>query len=155
MVFPCFWGQKKSKKKICFAHEKLKKPPKKVAQNQPRPLFPTNQPRPQPTAKNWFFISWNFGTRHLFSYLCFDIFWCCQTEYISNRLWSSLQFYFNSCWMQEWKKGRMILSLKPIPFLGLLFFTKVPPSIGSKYIGKYICCWPIHESSQNWVNLLP
>ena len=28
------------------------------------------QPRPQPTAQNWFFILWNLGTRHLFSYLC-------------------------------------------------------------------------------------
>ena len=54
---------------LIFAHEKLKKPPKKVAQNRPRPLFPTNQPRPQPTAQNWFSISRNFGTRHLFSYL--------------------------------------------------------------------------------------
>ena len=52
-----------------FAHEKLKKPPKKVAQNLPRPLFPTVQPRHQPTAQNWFSILRNFGTRHLFSYL--------------------------------------------------------------------------------------
>ena len=35
-----------------FAHEKLKKPPKKVAQNWPRPLFSMVQPRPQPTAQN-------------------------------------------------------------------------------------------------------
>ena len=48
---------KKNQKKIFFAHEKLKKPPKKVAQNQPRPLFPTVQPRPQPTAQNRFSIS--------------------------------------------------------------------------------------------------
>ena len=48
----------------------MKKTPKKVAQNRPRPLFPTVQPRPQPTAQNWFSISRNFGTRHLFSYLC-------------------------------------------------------------------------------------
>ena len=60
---------KKKFKFFFFAHEKLKKPPKKVAQNQPRPLFPTVQPRPQPTAQNRFSISWNFGTRHLFSYL--------------------------------------------------------------------------------------
>jgi len=63
------YNVKKIQKKFFFAHEKLKKPPKKVAQNRPRPLFPTNQPRPQPTAQNWFSISWNFGTRHLFSYL--------------------------------------------------------------------------------------
>ena len=56
-----------------FAHEKLKKPPKKVAQNRPRPLFPTVQPRPQPTAQNWIFILWNLGTRHLFSYLWLEL----------------------------------------------------------------------------------
>ena len=32
-------------------------------------LFPTVQPRHQPTAQNWFSILRNFGTRHLFSYL--------------------------------------------------------------------------------------
>ena len=37
------YNVKKIQKKFFFAHEKLKKPPKKVAQNQPRPLFPTNQ----------------------------------------------------------------------------------------------------------------
>ena len=36
-----------------------------------RPFYSTVQPRPQPTAKNWFSISWNLRTRHLFSYLCF------------------------------------------------------------------------------------
>ena len=50
--------------------KKLKKPASKVAHNRPRPFFPTIQPRPQPTAQNWFFILWNLGTRHLFSYLC-------------------------------------------------------------------------------------
>ena len=62
---------KKKSKKIFFAHEKLKKPLKKVAQNQPRPLFPTVQPRPRPTAQIRFSISWNFGTRQVFSYLCY------------------------------------------------------------------------------------
>ena len=37
--------------------------------NQPNPLFSTVQPRTQPTAQKWFFILWNLGTRHLFSYL--------------------------------------------------------------------------------------
>ena len=44
---------------------------KKVAHNRPRPFYSTVQPRPQPTAQNWFSILWNLGTRHLFSYL-----WC-------------------------------------------------------------------------------
>ena len=46
------YSVKKIQKKFFFAHEKLKKTPKIVAQNRPRPLFPTVQPRPQPTAKN-------------------------------------------------------------------------------------------------------
>ena len=62
-----------------FAHEKLKKPPKKVAQNRPRPLFSTVQPRPQPTVQNWFPILTNFGTRHLFSYLWFTLRICDRT----------------------------------------------------------------------------
>ena len=49
----------------------LKKTGLKVAHNWPRPFYFTVQPRPQPTAQNWFFILWNLGTRHLFSYLCF------------------------------------------------------------------------------------
>ena len=52
-----------------FDPEKGKKQASKVAHNRPRPFFPTNQPRPQPTAQNWFPILENLGTRHLFSYL--------------------------------------------------------------------------------------
>ena len=37
----------------------------KIKENQ-RPFYFTVQPRPQPTAQNWFF---NLGTRHLFFYL--------------------------------------------------------------------------------------
>ena len=59
---------KKIKKKI-FDPEKVKKRASKVAHNRPRPFYLTVQPRPQPTAQNWFFILWNLGTRHLFSYL--------------------------------------------------------------------------------------
>ena len=39
-------------KKIFFDPEKVKKQASKVAHNRPRPFFPTNQPRPQPTAQN-------------------------------------------------------------------------------------------------------
>ena len=52
-----------------FDLEKVKKRASKVAHNGPRPFYFTVQPRPQPTAQNWFFILWNLGTRHLFSYL--------------------------------------------------------------------------------------
>ena len=55
-------------KQSFFAHEKLKKTPKKVAHNRPKPLYSTVQP----TAENWFSILWNLGTRHLFSYLWLD-----------------------------------------------------------------------------------
>ena len=55
--------------KFFFDPEKVKKQASKVAHNRPRPFFPTVQPRPPPTVQNWFSISWNLGTRHLFSYL--------------------------------------------------------------------------------------
>ena len=43
----------KKKKKSFFDPEKVKKRASKVAHNQPRPFFPTNQSRPQPKAQNW------------------------------------------------------------------------------------------------------
>ena len=67
----------KKLKKNFFDPEKVKKWASKVAHNRPRPFYFTVQPRPQPTAQNWFFILWNLGTRHLFSYLC-----CCLVKYI-------------------------------------------------------------------------
>ena len=48
----------------------MKRRASKVAHDRPRPSYFTVQPRPQPTALNWFFILWNLGTRRLFSYLC-------------------------------------------------------------------------------------
>ena len=62
----CFF----KKNKIFFDPKKVKKLASKVAHNRPRPFYSTVQPRPQPTAQNWFSILWNLGTRHLFSYLC-------------------------------------------------------------------------------------
>ena len=52
-----------------FVHKNFKKQASKVAHNRPKPFYFTVQPRPQPTAQNWFFVLWNLGTRHLFSYL--------------------------------------------------------------------------------------
>ena len=52
-----------------FDPQKVKKRASKVAHNRSRPFHFTVQPRPQPTAQNWYFILWNLGTRHLFSYL--------------------------------------------------------------------------------------
>ena len=59
----------KKKIKTIFDLEKVKKQASKIAHNRPRPFYFTVQPRPQPTAQNWFFILWNLGTGHLFSYL--------------------------------------------------------------------------------------
>ena len=41
VVFPTFCGQKEFKflKNVCFEHQKLKKPPSKVAQNSSNPFF--------------------------------------------------------------------------------------------------------------------
>ena len=55
-----------------FWPEKMKKRASKVAHNRPTPFFPTVQPRPQPTARNWFSIWRNHGTRDLCSYLRYD-----------------------------------------------------------------------------------
>ena len=55
--------------KFFFVNRNFTKWDSKVAHNQPRPFYLTVQPRPQPTAQNWFFILWNLGTRHLVSYL--------------------------------------------------------------------------------------
>ena len=63
---------------VFFDPEKVKKQASKVAHNPPNPLFFTVQSRPQPTAQNWFFILWNLGTRHLFSYLWFLPCWSRQ-----------------------------------------------------------------------------
>ena len=54
----------------------------RVAHNQPKPFYFTVQPRPQPTAQNWFSISWNLGTRHLFSYVSVvaSLLKCCSTR---------------------------------------------------------------------------
>ena len=46
--------------------------PKKLLIIGPDPFISQSSPdhSPQPTPQNWFFILWNLGTRHLFSYLC-------------------------------------------------------------------------------------
>ena len=49
-----------------------KKHPKKLLIIGPDPFIPQSSPGQRPTAQNWFSISWNLGTRDLFSYLCWD-----------------------------------------------------------------------------------
>ena len=63
------YGVFKKNLKTFFDPEKVKKQASKVAHNRPTPFYFTVQPWPQTTAQNWFFILWNLGTRHLFSYL--------------------------------------------------------------------------------------
>ena len=50
--------------------KKWKNRPKKLLIIGPDPFISQSSPDQRPTAQNWFFISWNLGTRHLFSYLC-------------------------------------------------------------------------------------
>ena len=63
-----------SKKKFqnFLTPKKWKNRPQKLLIIGLTPFFPIVQPRPQPTAQNWFFILWNLGTRRLFSYLWFQ-----------------------------------------------------------------------------------
>ena len=59
----------------------------------PDPFFSTNQPRPQPKAQNWFSISWNFGIRHLFSYLWIK---CTYSSEIRFRVSTLFNFFKSS-----------------------------------------------------------
>ena len=61
-------------KKIFFTPKKWKNGPQKLLIIGPDPFISQSSPDQRPTAQNWFFILWNLGTRHLFSYLCS----CCE-----------------------------------------------------------------------------
>ena len=49
--------------------KKWKNGPQKLLIIGPNPFFSQSSQDQRPTAQNWFFILWNLGTRHLFSYL--------------------------------------------------------------------------------------
>ena len=49
--------------------KKWKNRQKKLLIIGPDPFLSQSSPDQRPTAQNWFFILWNLGTRHLFSYL--------------------------------------------------------------------------------------
>ena len=72
----------------------MKKQASKVTHNRPRPFFPTVQPRQQPTAQNWFSISWNLGTRHLFSYLWFQVLNPMEIQEKTSKYWGVLILAF-------------------------------------------------------------
>ena len=57
--FNFFWTRKSEKNR-----------PKKLLIIGPGPFLSQSSPDQWATAQNWFFILWNVGTRHLFSYLC-------------------------------------------------------------------------------------
>ena len=52
--------------------KKWKNGPQKLLIIGPDPFISQSSPDQRPTAQNWFFILWNLGTRHLFSYLCIN-----------------------------------------------------------------------------------
>ena len=64
--------------------KKWKNWPKKLLIIGPDPFISQTSQDQRPTAQNWFFILWNLGTRHLFSYL-----------WRIHRLVSSMPFWFH------------------------------------------------------------
>ena len=56
--------------KFFFTPKKWKNGPQKLLIIGPDPFISQTSQDQRPTAQNWFFILWNLGTRHLFSYLC-------------------------------------------------------------------------------------
>ena len=75
-------------------------------------MYFLSQPRPQPTAQNWFFILWNLGTRHLFSYLCFVLglhpekSWIYTIKKAEEATWKNLRCHlqnnFSGCRLKGW-----------------------------------------------------
>ena len=61
----------------------------------------TTDHSPQPTAQIWFFILWNLGTRHLFSYLCNRL--LCLLWFPMHWTLFSIKLFLG-CRFQ-WKKG--------------------------------------------------
>ena len=65
-----------------FTLKKWKNGPQKLLIIGPDPFISQSSPDQRPTAQNWFFILWNLGTRHLFSYL-----WGKRLVYGQFRFW--------------------------------------------------------------------
>ena len=100
------------------------------------PAQPTSH-IPQPTAQNWFFILWNLGTRHLFSYLWFAIRLPCSQSDVSSfykgqfidftHLGGKKRGFFFVCAHKLWLQGKPILSkkmLNTIILRGIFFLLK-------------------------------
>ena len=65
----CIYTQIFSHKKCFLTPKKWKNGPQKLPIIGPDPFISQSSPDQRPTAQNWFFILWNLGIRHLFSYL--------------------------------------------------------------------------------------
>ena len=104
----------------------MKKRVSKVAHNPPRPFYFTVQPRPQPTAQNWFFILWNLGTRQLFSYLCLKF----QLSILKNKKRLIKNKILSRCWYQNKK-------------------AETPPPIGQNLVEKAVSVRYDHRRCQS------
>ena len=60
----------KNCKLIFLSIKTLRNGPQKLLIIGPNPFISQSSPDHSPQLRNWFFILWNLGTRHLFSYLC-------------------------------------------------------------------------------------
>ena len=84
----------------------LKNGPQKLLIIGPDPFISQSSPdhSPQPTAQNWFFILWNLGTRHLFSYLCLGciiFFWISNFLLLNHRSLCLSPWFFNVAEIME------------------------------------------------------
>ena len=85
------YGVFKKKFKNFLTQKKWKNRPKKLLIIGPDPFISQSIPDQRPPAQNWFFILWNLGTRHLFSYLWYYHFHLVKVTKIQNII--SLLFW--------------------------------------------------------------
>ena len=121
-IFFHFFGVRKKKKRICkkgmyyatfqcrcysvfkkilkffFDPKKWKNRPQKLLIIGPDPFISQSSPDLRPTAQIWFFILWNLGTRHLFSYL-----WVHTYHSVKNSLYQRQWCIKHPVWGPLWK----------------------------------------------------
>ena len=93
---------------IFLTPKKWKTGPQKLLIISRDPFFP--QSSPQPTSQKWFSISWNLGTRHLFSYLWYLCLGWTVGEKGLGWLWATFEAWFftfsgskKKIWIFFWK----------------------------------------------------